>query len=207
MLNLKWSKDNAKVTKLNAISFGIPAYRSANGFKTCPMAGACAAVCYARQGTYVFPAVKKAREFNLTMSFGKDFVSNAVNDLNKLRYKYIRIHDSGDFYNQEYLDKWFEIAKQFPNKIFYAYTKSLHLNFSSKPSNFMITQSIGGLLDAKIDTTLPHSRIFSSHASRRRAGYGDGNVTDTLAIKGATKIGLTYHGTRNLTIAQGEYFK
>ena len=35
----------------------------------------------------------------------------------------IRIHESGDFFSQEYVDMWIEIAGMFPDKSFYAYTK------------------------------------------------------------------------------------
>ena len=207
---LKWSRDNTKVSKLDAVSFGIPAYRSEDGFKTCPQAGACAAVCYARQGTYTFSVVKQAREYNLAYFRLKgfiNFVNSAIEDLNRIRAKYVRVHDSGDFFNQRYLDAWGAIAWAMPEKTFYAYTKSIHLDFSRMPKNFKITQSMGGKLDDSIDESLSHSRIFSSHKAMKAAGYVDGNVNDLPAIKGVNKIGLVYHGVKNLTPAQEEYFK
>lgn len=208
MANLKWSRGNSKVTKLDAVSFGIPALASADGFKTCPMAGACAAVCYARQGMYIMPNVKAVREFNLAVIRAdvETFYQLAVADLEIIPEKYIRIHDSGDFFSQEYLNAWIALAVRFPSKVFYAYTKSLHLNFHHCPSNLKITQSQGGKMDDRIQSDKPHSRIFSTHADRKAAGYSDGSNTDTLAIRGAVKIGLVYHGTRKLSDAQSEYF-
>ena len=38
-----------------------------------------------------------------------------------------RFHDSGDFFNQKYLDAWVEVARAHPNKLFYGYTTSLYL--------------------------------------------------------------------------------
>ena len=206
--NLKWSFGNRKVTKLDAVSFGIPAFESASGFKTCPQAGTCASVCYARQGTYTWPATKKAREFNLERTrLGNAFEDIACKDLAKIKQSIIRIHDSGDFYSQNYLNAWINIAWANPNKIFYAYTKSLNLNFTCAPSNMRITQSQGGKLDDKIDYSKPHSRIFASIEAREKAGYVDGNENDSPAINGEIKIGLVYHGVKKLTEAQNKHFQ
>ncbi len=208
-LKLKWSFGNQKVSKLDAVSFGLPAYESIDGFKTCPQAGACAAVCYARQGRYRMPNVAGAREFNLARIRGdlRGFIVDALEDLQSIKQHLIRVHDSGDFFSQDYLDAWVFIARKTPAKTFYAYTKSLHLDFSHAPKNLRITQSQGGKLDREIDKTRPHSRIFSSLKAMSLAGYRNGTETDTLAIKGETRIGLLYHGQRNLTEGQKEYFK
>ena len=37
--------------------------------------------------------------------------------------EYIRIHSSGDFFAQYYIDLWYRIAKHFPDRRFYFYTK------------------------------------------------------------------------------------
>jgi len=207
-MQLQWSRSNTKLAKLGTVGFGIPAFESETGFKTCPMAGACAGYCYARQGAYTFPVVKEARESNLAATQKTDdFKAKAMSDLRNMRnVTTVRVHDSGDFYSQEYLDAWYVIARAFPNVVFYAYTKSIHLDlWSKKPRNFRIIQSVGGLMDADINTRRPHSRVFPTDYARRKAGYGDGHVTDTLAIRGARKIGLVYHGTRDLTPAQERY--
>lgn len=208
-LRLKWSFGNTKISKLDAVSFGVPAYRSASGFKTCPKAGACAAVCYARQGSYTWSTVQTAREANLRRIRAdiRGFVRDALQDLQRIRARYVRVHDSGDFFSQAYLDAWSRIAREFPDKTFYAYTKSLHLDFNACPENLRITQSEGGKLDGQINRRRPHSRIFATHADRKRAGYLDGSRTDRPAITGKVKIGLVYHGTRKLAEAQRKYFK
>jgi hypothetical protein len=46
------------------------------------------------------------------------------------KFTHVRIHESGDFYNQAYVNKWVEIVKHFPNLQFLAYTKSNHLDFT-----------------------------------------------------------------------------
>ncbi len=203
-LNLKWSFNNSKLAKTDTISFNIPAFRSEDGFATCPKAGACATLCYARQGYYVMPQVAATREFNLSVVRGNqgEFIKQAVQDLLQIKNKSIRIHDSGDFFSQDYLNSWFVIAASFPQKKFYAYTKSLHLDYSAKPDNLQIIQSVGGLMDAQIDTSKSHSRIFSTDYQRKKAGYVDGNKNDQPAIDGVVRIGLVYHGSKNLKTGQ-----
>ena len=223
-MNAKWVMGNTKLEKTSGgkyrvIGWGIPAdntYRH-NGktFNTCPGASACRAVCYAKQGTYRFRNVVNARAHNLTLACQSDFVAKVSEDLSILTiknkrcrkpYSVVRLHDSGDFYSQEYLDGWSKIAAQFKHVIFYAYTKSLHLDFSAIPANLRITQSLGGKYDKLVNLGRPHSRIFSSHDARERESYVDGNVNDIPAIEGDIAIGLVYHGGRNLTTAQEKFF-
>lgn len=69
----------------------------------------------------------------------------------------MRVHVSGDFFNQNYFDAWMIAAKHFKQCKFYAYTKSLHLvqkriDNNTIPSNFAITLSEGGVWDDRIDT-------------------------------------------------------
>lgn len=202
--NLKWSFGNTKLAKLDTVSFNIPAFRNADGFHVCPKAGACATLCYARQGRYMLPNVARAREFNLQHARGdlRTFQRLATEDLRKIPNATVRVHDSGDFFSQGYMNAWFRIATTFPEKKFYAYTKSLHLDRSKCPENFQIVQSVGGLMDDAINPEESHSRIFSSHYYRRKEGYVDGNVNDQPAIDGVTRIGLVYHGVKNLKEGQ-----
>jgi hypothetical protein len=119
----------------------------------------------------------------------------------------VRIHDSGDFHSQAYLDAWKDAARFFPNVTFYAYTKSLHLDLHNNlPYNFKLVQSLGGKYDERVNLDHSHSRIFSDHDARIAAGYEDGNVDDMPAINGEIKIGLVYHGVKKLTDAQQKFF-
>lgn len=192
---IKWVKRNSKLAKnpLKTIGFGIPAG------KTCPKAGECTKFCYAKQGAYTWSSTINARQHNLNCAMNDRFVQSATCDLIKMKnVEAIRIHDSGDFYSQKYLNKWIQIAEAIPHKIFYAYTKSLHLDFSQIPSNFIVIQSMGGKLDRMIDTSKPHAIVFKDHQTRIDAGYADGTETDELAYSGHIKIGLVYHGTKNV---------
>ena len=201
------SEGNAKLNKPNGgfykiLGFGLPAKT------TCPGALDCVGVCYALQGRYLMDNVMNARMNNWEASKGDSFVSDMVALLNKRRtYNVVRIHDSGDFYSQEYFNKWCDVARRVPGKVFYAYTKSLHLDLeSNRPPNLRIIQSLGGKYDSHVDMSRPHSRIFSTDDARIAAGYVDGNVNDVPAIEGIVNIGLVYHGVRKLTLAQVKHF-
>ena len=216
--NIKWTKGNEKLQKdnggtYNIIGFGIPADMNFvdanwNPLNTCPGALACRAVCYAKQGRYAMPNVLNARKHNLELSLQDSFVPMVIADLARMRkVNAVRIHDSGDFYNQEYYNKWCSIARVFPHITFYAYTKTVNMDlFGNKPDNLQITQSLGGKWDDKVNLGMPHSRIFATHEDRIRAGYVDGNVNDVPAIEGLVQIGLVYHGQKKLTDSQKRYF-
>jgi len=72
----------------------------------------------------------------------------------------VRIHESGDFWTENYMKAWILVAQSRPNQIFYAYTKSLGMWLSLNdiiPSNFYLTASHGGTLDYLIPK---HPNIF-----------------------------------------------
>jgi hypothetical protein len=224
-MNAKWVMGNRKLEKTSGgkyrvVGWGIPAdvnFVDGDGKRqnSCPGAKACRAVCYAKQGTYRFSNVINARQHNLDLSMRGDFASLIIADLSSMvvkskkcrkPYNVVRLHDSGDFYSQKYLDAWATVAAAYPHVTFYAYTKSLHLDLSVAPANLRITQSLGGKHDKLVNLGRPHSRIFASHDARERESYVDGNLSDVPAIEGDISIGLVYHGGRNLTKSQKKFF-
>ena len=67
--------------------------------------------------------VISGRTNRLNLSKTEEFVGRMVTEINNSKYCYIRLHGSGEFYSQEYLDKWYNISRQCPDKVFYTYTK------------------------------------------------------------------------------------
>ena len=62
----------------------------------------------------------------------------------------VRVHESGDFWTENYMRAWIMVAQERPSQTFYAYTKSLGMWLNLKdiiPSNFYLTASQGGTLD------------------------------------------------------------
>ncbi len=133
----------------------LPDGRTVN---VCPSAGACAKLCYARSGTYLFPAVKLAHQEKLRLVLDDldGWKRAMLRELAHPRYRrggHVRVHDSGDFFSDEYLLAWLEIARRRPWLTFYAYTKEVS-RFrrlveapdapSPRPRNFLYVYSYGG---------------------------------------------------------------
>lgn len=130
-------KGNSKLH--NMYMFNLPATHAICN-RMCPG-------CYAAREQTRFPAILTARESRYTASIAPTFASTIVSEINSLRTKplYFRIHASGEFYSQAYIDSWYTIASSFPSITFYAYTKRLaHFDFSSLSSlpNFVLINSL-----------------------------------------------------------------
>lgn len=136
-MKLHITKGNMKLPK-ETLNFSLPPEES------CPGATKeCKKHCYAKKAYRIYPSTRVAWKENYKLSHHENFVVWMIFELYEFRnWKQFRIHTSGDFYSQEYLEKWFRIARQFPQKIFYAYTKSLLLDFSNKPKNFIVIASV-----------------------------------------------------------------
>jgi len=75
--------------------------------------------------------------------------------------KLVRIHESGDFWTENYMKAWMLVAHAHKDMKFYAYTKSLGMWYNLQhmiPSNFYLTASYGGTLDYLIPK---HPEVFT----------------------------------------------
>lgn len=151
---------NRELKPHNIWNWTIPAWytRRPDGslFKTCPSAGICGKLCYARNGTYLFRNVKAAHDRNLELVL-TDIVEwrrlmygelqtrmkprprqlpegITAHDLDAYMAEWvlsgqpaIRIHDAGDFFASWYLDLWITTAADHPHLLFYAYTKEVEM--------------------------------------------------------------------------------
>ncbi len=83
---------NSELKPHRIYNFAIPAWfvrLDGKVFKTCPNAGACAQVCYARNGTYLFSNVLAAHTKNLRLTFDKPVLFRALinKELSHKRFK------------------------------------------------------------------------------------------------------------------------
>ena len=130
----------------------------------------------------------------------------------KHKWDHFRIHDSGDFHDDDYTEKWGNIIKDNPKIKFYAYSKTLNVAKKSKfknteksyrmlnamhennAGNFNLRQSLGGVHDADIDPNKPHAVIFPDHEARKLAGYDDISAYDKgSSDREMVKGGLVFH--------------
>jgi hypothetical protein len=201
-------KGNTKLVKtakefgVRIFNFSIPAGNDKKSGKiTCPFAGSCLKLCYAKRGMYRFGNVERALTKRYEASKQENFVQTITDELTKVKkdkQTYVRIHDSGDFYSPTYFAKWLTIAKNNPSVRFYAYTKShSFIRGIELPENFDLIFSLGSKNDELINVeTERHSKIFYSAEEMESYGYSDASYLDILATKWHTanhKIGLIIH--------------
>lgn len=131
----------------NILIFDLPAVR------TCLNCGDCKDRCYARKAERIYKDSAIFRETNLVLFLNdKELLKSLIiSQLELTRKKVIRLHSSGDFFSQSYINFWDEIVKLFPEKKFYTYTKvDKILDFSEieKNKNFnLILSYIGDKLN------------------------------------------------------------
>ena len=191
-------KKTSKELGLRVFNFGIPAYKSASGKLTCPMADSCVKFCYAKKGAYIWSNVKPAFEKRYQLSKTDMFVDAMNAEIRKKKPDYVRVHDSGDYYSRAYLKKWIDIANSNPNVRFYSYTNMIDMILkTSLPDNYDIIFSDSGKQKHLIDERKHrHTKIFKSNDDLNSAGYTDASSIDLHATRwfnNTIKVGLVFH--------------
>lgn len=123
----------------NQFIFNLPVSNTVCGRK-CPG-------CYALKPQLRFPAVQAYRDRRYEASLQPNFVNRITSELTSTRRKFlsVRLHESGEFHSQPYIDKWVLIASQLPDIKFYAFTKRIaDFDFSKLSSlpNFVLINSL-----------------------------------------------------------------
>jgi hypothetical protein len=219
---LSFSRGNEKLKYLDVVYISLPAgyacpfadicksmaHRHGKKFKTGKSIIDLGDIrCYAASAEMRWPAVRKQRwrNFDLLRQFKGDVGGMADLILRSFDYyesknppiKLFRIHESGDFFSQEYFDAWLQVVKTRSNILFYAYTKSLPFWAARKgeiPKNLRLVASEGGTMDELIDKEQFRRTIIvkdQGEAIRRRLQI-DSN--DFLAAFGDKDFALLLHG-------------
>lgn len=193
------SNSNSKLKADGILGFGLPPV------KTCPGAGDCLKFCYGCKGMYkVFKkTIDQAQNRRLEATKDMFFFANLTTELQSMKKKplAVRIHDTGDFYSQEYFDKWCDVAASNPDTLFYAYTKSLHLDFSKRPSNLKLIGSVGGKYDLQLMYAYTRNlidsiaRIFEPGEAMptTHVNVSDSDAQAVFAVKHRYLIGIYKH--------------
>ena len=137
---LKWQNSKLK----QQFIFTLPAGMSTCN-RVCPN-------CYALKAEVRFPAAHAYRLRMLEASRQPDFAQRIITELSTTHRsaRTVRIHESGEFYSQWYVNSWHTIALALPQFTFYAFTKRLNdFDFSALLAlpNFILINSLqhGGL--------------------------------------------------------------
>jgi len=112
----------------------------------------------------------------------------------------VRIHTSGDFFNQIYFNAWLMVAKAMPHKTFYAYTKSLKFwvaRLNEIPLNFHLTASKGGKTDSLIDKyNLKNVEVVFSIEEAENKGLEIDHDDSHCYDRNCKKYALLIHGVQ-----------
>jgi hypothetical protein len=113
----------------------------------------------------------------------------------RYRGKHIRIHDSGDFFSDAYLEAWLRIIALAPWATFYAYTKEVsrfkRLVEPKPPANFLWIYSLGGKEDLLIDRERDrHADVFPTAEATFASGYESQEASDLYAIYSPRRVGI-----------------
>ncbi len=206
---LKFGKGNAKLDK-QIITFSLPAGH------TCPGASLCMARanretgkitdgplqqfrCFAASAEAAYTNVRESRWHNFDLLKGKSRAEMASLILASLPVdaSIVRIHVSGDFFNEAYFGAWLDVAKAKPATKFYGYTKSIpywHNLQGEIPSNLILTASEGGRYDAQINGFKRATVVFSEDQADALNLAIDHD--DSHAYDGNESFALLLHGTQ-----------
>lgn len=194
---------NSEMRQIGAWNWSLPAWagRLPDGrtFNTCPSAGICAQVCYARHGTYTWPVVRAKHHRNLMFVLddlpGWEAAMLAELESTKFRGAWVRIHDAGDFFSDPYLLAWLRVCRARAETAFYAYTKEVdrfrRLVEPDPPANFWWVYSYGGTQDSALNPNVDRvADVFPDEASIAEAGWASQEASDLLAVLGPHLVGV-----------------
>ncbi len=164
----RMSNGNRKLRGNGVLIFNLPA------IKSCRNCRDCAKTCYARKAEWLYPQVLAFREENLDMALNnlpelyRRLHAQITRKFKRVKDLVVRIHESGDFVTQEYLDRWVRLAQDFPEVHFWAYTKTKDSPYSQ------------ALLDFTVADSLPNLNIINSYIDGQRMNYGPREYVDRL---------------------------
>ncbi len=207
---------NSNLRRDGILNWTLPAWagRLADGrtYNTCPSAGICAKVCYARAGSYRFSNVLERHERNLAYVLDDlpGWTEQMIAEIGRKRGPVIvRIHDAGDFFADAYTQAWITVMAACPDARFYAYTKEVdrirRLIEPDPPPNFKWVFSYGGRQDGLLDELGDRvCDVFPDVDALQAAGYHDQAASDLLAVDGPTPVGMAANRIPHFQKALGD---
>jgi hypothetical protein len=161
--------------------------------------------CFSASQEVVFPSTYNKRKANFDAMRSLKGVyakAHAIADAMPKNLGICRIHVAGDFFNQDYFRAWHLVAEWHPDRLFYAYTKSLSWWLEDRhdlPDNLVLTASRGGRQDHLIDQhNLRESKVVFSEAEADALGYEIDHTDEHAAIPAIRNesFALLIHGVQ-----------
>ena len=207
---LKFSNSNKKLDKIanwfNVRKSDIKIF-NLPPVETCPYAYDCQKIykCYAISLEEYRPDFKAQNKYNFDLlrkhHKSIDKMADLINS-SLPKAKIIRIHSSGDFFNERYLKAWLKVARNNKDIIFYAYTTSIpfwinNLDEIDSLENFKLIASLGtNNQDHLIKKyNLQFSKVVYSENEADRLGLKS-DYDERMAITQNDNFALVIHGTQ-----------
>jgi hypothetical protein len=216
---LKFGEPNAKLKKmLKKLSLKLKTFTLPAGW-SCPAAKDCLSRadratgkiqdgkdtvfrCFAASAEATYPSLRKMvwHNFGLlkdSLVDGAEACADLICASLPDKFDIMRVHVGGDYFSKKYLQAWVIVAERNPDKIFYSYSKSLHL-FAKvmRPENLVLTASRGGKYDELIDIHgWKEALVVYSEEEAEEKGL-EIDHDDTHAAFGGTNFALLIHGTQ-----------
>ena len=173
-------KGNSKMGQ-NVYLYNLPAKDTCTPTHWCLYGRNGKPACYALRNNFCLPTVIEAAKKRLEISKQPDFVEKMSEFIRDKKVNYFRMHSSGDFYSNEYVQKWLEIAKNCPDTLFRSSTRRLDLTDSiielNSLSNVIIRESLD-LDRPEQQTSLPFSALAHLPIVQRESCYKCPNDCD-----------------------------
>ena len=176
----------------NIPSFSLPAK------KTCPgSTPLCRKHCYAKNNAERYDRTAACYKRNHAAVKLDNFAENMIHHIHSLNTRFFRIHVSGDFYSQEYLDQWKIMSAAFPYIQFLAFTKSFDLDYTSAPDNLNIIWSV--FPDTDFDKIPAGPRAYTDFSETFvDAEYPEGMTDNAVKCDGlCTTCGTCFYSNEN----------
>lgn len=207
---------NAKLAA-DVLTFSLPA-----GY-TCPCAKDCLAKadidtgrivdgpdskfrCYAASTEAYASSARVSRHRNMNLlkaARTKKRMKELILESTDPRWGKVRLHASGDFFNQTYFEAWMEAAMERSDTLFYGYTKSLRFwvkylykEMKDWPSNVRLTASVGGRDDHLIERYGLVSAVVVGHPEEAEALGLPIDKDDSHAMVADHDFALLLHNTQ-----------
>ena len=122
--------------------------------------------CFSASQEVQYNGVYNLRKHNFDTLRGLH-VNDMIHELNQAMPDNLgicRIHVAGDFFNSDYMFAWINMAMMHPDRLFYAYTKSLkyllkYREYTEQVHNLVLTASRGGRDDSLIKSEMLREAI------------------------------------------------
>jgi hypothetical protein len=165
--------------------------------------------CYAARAQAQYPAAKNKvfRNLDLIVDAGKsggvkgmaDLIVKSIKHHGLEHSKVFRIHESGDFFTEDYFKAWILVANQLSNIRFYAYTTSIKFwlsNEASVPNNLKLIASMDkNNSELILNNDLRYSVVVYSPEQAAELGLKI-DIDDSLAWGTDDNFALLIHGSQ-----------